>query len=68
MVWEKRLVTKAINLCNIVEIRMLSYKRPLCVVNTIIEIYDGDLHTPILLVVHFNMPMNPDWTHVTRAL
>ena len=64
----KRLITKSVNLRDIFEIRMLSYKCPLFVFGTVIEVCDADFHTPILVVVCFNVPMNSDWTHVMCTL
>lgn len=64
----KWLVEKAINSGYVVEVWMLSNKSPLCEILPIIEIGDCNLHTPILLVVGLNMPMDPDWAHVWSTL
>jgi len=47
---------------------MLSDKCPLCVVQAVVEIGDGNFHSPILLVVQLHMPMHTDRAIVFRAL
>lgn len=64
----KWFVDKTENLGDIIEIGMLGNKRPLRVVRSIVEICDGDLNSPILLVVELDMPMNSNWAHVLCAL
>lgn len=58
LIWNKRLVIKAVNLCDIVEIRMLNNQSPKCVVHPIVKVCNRNLHTPVLLVIHFYMPVN----------
>lgn len=50
-VWHERLVIKAKNLSDIVEIWMLNNKGPLCVVKSVVEVGDAHLHTPIRNIV-----------------
>ena len=68
LVWDERLVVKAKNLSDVVEIWMLSNKRPLCIVHLVVEIGDGHFHSPILLVIELHMPMHTNWAHVLCAL
>lgn len=68
LIWNKRLVIKAVNLCDIVEIRMLNNQSPKCVVHPIVKVCNRNLHTPVLLVIHFYMPVNPYRAHVVCAL
>lgn len=68
LIWGQGLVDKAKNFRNMVEIWMFNHKRPLRVIQPIVEISYGNLHTPILLVVCFHMPMYPNWAHMLCAL
>lgn len=68
VVRDQRLIVEAENFSDIVEIWMLNDKRPLCVINLVVEISNGHLYTPILLVVELHMPMHPDGAHVLRAV
>lgn len=65
---DKWFVDKTENLGDIVEIGVLGNKRPLRVIRSIVEICDGNLHSPKLLVVELDMPMNSDGAHVLCAL
>lgn len=47
---------------------MLDDQVPLRIVHGIVEIRNGNLDSPVQLVVELNMPMNSDWAHMTRAL
>lgn len=47
---------------------MLNDERPLCVVQPVVEVGNGDLHTPVLLVIDLHMPMHPNWAHVVCTL
>lgn len=67
LIWKKWQVLKAIDLGDIIEIGMLYNKRPLSVVHSIVEIDDGNLDPPIVLVVFFNVPVHPDMTQVVCA-
>ena len=67
-VWNEWLVSKAENLCDIIQIGMLSNQRPLRVVHSVVKISDGNLHTPILLVIDLHMPVHPDWAIVLSTL
>lgn len=68
VVRDQRLIVEAENFSDIVEIWMLNDKRPLCVINLVVEISNGHLYTPIILVVELHMPMHPDGAHVLRAV
>lgn len=61
-------VFKAIDLGDIVEIGMLYNKIPLCVIQSIVEVDDGNLDPPIILIVVPNMPVHTNMTHVVCAL
>lgn len=65
---EKRLVLKAEDLGDIVEIGMLHHKGPLSVVQPVIKVGDSNLHTPIILVVELHMPVHTYRAHMMRAL
>lgn len=47
---------------------MLDHERPLGVVQAIVEVGDGDLGSPVVLVVELDVPVDADGTHVMRAL
>lgn len=47
---------------------MLSHKCPFGVVYIVAEVSDGDPHTPIRVVVLFDMPMDTNRAHVLSAL
>lgn len=64
----KRLVIKAENLGDVVKIWMLNSKSPQRVIQPVIEIRYGDLHSPIVLIVDLHMPVDPDWAHMMSAL
>lgn len=68
LVGDKRLVLKAKNLGDIVEIGVLGNECPLCVVQPIVEICYGDFNTPIILVVKLHMPVNPYRAHMMCTL
>ena len=65
---DDRLVVKAENLRDIVEIGMLDDESPLRVVKAVIEVCNRNLGAPILLVVKLHMPMHSDRAHVLCAL
>lgn len=62
------LVCKVKNLSDIVEIWVLNNKIPVRVIHPVVEIGDGDLHTPILPVIDLNMPVHLDRAHMFCAL
>lgn len=64
----KWFVVKAEKLSEIVEVRMLSDQIPLCVIHVVVKVCDCDLHSPVLFVVSFYMPMNSDGTHMLCTL
>jgi hypothetical protein len=47
---------------------MLDYQVPVGVIHTVIKISYRNLHTPVFLVVHFDMPMDSDWAHMAGTL
>lgn len=47
---------------------MLNDEIPLSIVPCIVEISDCDLHTPILFVVEFDMPVDSDRAHMFGTL
>jgi len=47
---------------------MLNSKRPEGVIHPVIEVCNGYLDSPIVLIVNLDMPVNPDRTHVMSAL
>lgn len=53
---------------HIVEIRMLCHKCPLCIVQSVVEVSDSNLDSPIILVIDLNVPMHAYWAHVVVAL
>lgn len=67
-VWTEGLVVEAEDLGDIAEIRVLNYESPLRVIQPIVQVGYGDLHSPVVLVVHLHMPVHPHWTHVIGAL
>lgn len=67
-IWVEWLVDKAMNFGHIVKIRMLSNERPLRVIELVVEIGNGYLNTPVILVIFFYVPMHSDWTHVFCAV
>lgn len=68
VVRDQRLIVEAENFSDIVEIWMLNNKRPLCVINLVVEISNRHLYTPVLLVVELHMPMHPGGAHVLCAV
>lgn len=62
------LVVEAENLGDITEIWVLNNKRPLRVIQAIIEVCDRNLGTPVLFVVKLHMLMHSNWAHVFCAL
>lgn len=62
------MVIEAKNLCYIVEIWMLDNERPERIVHPVVEIHYCDLHSPILLVVDLDVPVDSNWAHVVCAL
>lgn len=65
---DKGLVVEAEELGDIVEVRVLDDKGPLCVVQAVVEVGDGDLGTPVVLVVELHMPVHADGAHMVSAL
>ena len=61
------MVTEAEDLCYVLKIRVLQNQVPISVVLEKVEISDGHLNPPIILVVHFHMPMYLDWAHMLGA-
>lgn len=47
---------------------MLSNYVPQGIVHLVIKVCDGDLHSPVILVIELNMPVNSDGAHMARAL
>lgn len=68
LVRNEGLVREAEDLGDIVEIGMLSNKRPHCVVHFIVEISDGNLHSPIFFVVDLYVPVHSYWAHMMCTL
>ena len=68
LVRKKRLVIETKDLSDIVEIGMLNNKRPLAVVPPKVEIGDGNLDSPISLVVELQVPVHTYRTHMFCAL
>lgn len=68
LVGDKRLVIKAEDSGDVVEIRMLSYECPLCVIQPVVEIGYGDLDAPIVFIVKLHMPVHSYRTHMMCAL
>jgi hypothetical protein len=68
LIGKKWHVFKAIDLCNIIKIRVLNNKTPLCVIHSIVEVDDCNLHAPIILIVIFYMPMYANRTKVACTL
>jgi hypothetical protein len=64
----QRLVIEAENLCHVVKIWMLHNKTPKRVVHPVVEVCNGNLHTPVVLIVELHMPVHSDRAHVVRAL
>nr|GMD56904.1 protein COBRA-like [Ipomoea batatas] len=67
-VGDNRFVIEAENLSDIVEIRVLNNKSPERIVHSVVEVCDGNLDSPVCLVVNLHMPVNSDWAHVLCAL
>lgn len=61
-------VVEAEDLGDVVEIRVLSHEGPLCEVHPVVEVGDGDLHSPVVFVVHLHVPVDSYRAHVVRAL
>lgn len=68
LVRDKRLVIEAEDLRNVVEVGMLDYEGPLSVVQAIVEVCNGYLDAPVLLVVELDMPVHANRAHVVGAL
>lgn len=68
LVGDKRLVIKAEDLGDIIQIGMLSYERPLRVVQPIVEIGYGNFDAPIVLIVKLHMPVHSYGAHMMCAL
>ena len=64
----QRFVVEAENGSQVVEVGVLRNEVPLRVVHPVVEVCHGDLDPPVLLVVHFDMPMHSYWAHVRSAL
>lgn len=67
-VGNKRLVIEAKNLSHIVEIWVLNDESPLRVVHPVVEVSNGDLCPPVVLVVHLYVPVHPNGAHMVSAL
>lgn len=68
MVRDNWLVIKAEDLCDVVEIGMLSHQRPLRVVHSVVEVSDCHFYAPVFSVVDLHVPMDAYGAHVVRAL
>ncbi|BAS84703.1 Os03g0416250 [Oryza sativa Japonica Group] len=62
------LVLEAEDLGDVVEVGVLGDERPLGVVHAVVEVCDGDLGAPVVLVVELDVPVHADRAHVRRAL
>ena len=67
-VGNERLVIEAEDSSDVIKIRMLNSQCPKRVVQPVVEVCDGDLHPPIVLVVDLHMPVDSNRAHVVRAL
>lgn len=67
-VWDEGLVVEAEHLCDIVEVGVLHDQSPLGVVQAVVEVGDGDLGTPVVLVVELYVPVHADRAHMVGAL
>lgn len=61
------LVVEAKNLVYALQVGVLDDKVPVGVVMDIVEVVDGQLHPPILLVAKLDMPMHTDRAHMLGA-
>lgn len=61
-------VVKAENLSKVIKIGVLNNQIPLRVIHPVVEICNGDLHTPVFLVIKLHMPMNSNRAHMFSAL
>lgn len=59
---------EAKDLGEVIQVGMLHNQVPLGEVHSIVEICDGDLHSPVLLVIELDVPMDTDWAHMAGAL
>jgi hypothetical protein len=67
-VGEQWLVLEAEDLGDVVQVGVLRHQRPLRVVHPVVEVGDGDLGAPVVLVVELDVPVDADRAHVRRAL
>lgn len=65
---DKGLVVEAEDLGDIVEVGMLDNEGPLGVVQSVVEVGDGNLSAPVVLVVDLHMPVHTNGAHVVGAL
>lgn len=68
LVGNKRLVIETENLRHIVEVWVLYNETPKCVVYPIVEVCNGNLHSPVVFIVDLHMPVHPNRAHVVCAL
>lgn len=68
LVRNERLVIKAKNLCNIVQIRMLNCETPERVVHPVVEVCNGNLHAPVFFVIDLDMPVHSHRAHMVCTL
>lgn len=62
------LVVETVNLINTSQIWMQNHQAPLTVVIYIVQICNGDFHSPVFFVTYFHMPMHFYWAHVMCTL
>lgn len=55
---------KAINFGDLFEILMLTNESPLCAIHLVVEIGNGNLRKPMLLVVSLHIPVHQDRARV----
>lgn len=46
---------------------MLCHQVPERVVSRYVPVGDGELHSPVFLIIELDMPMDLYWTHIVRA-
>lgn len=68
LIGKQRLVIKAENLSDIVKIWMLYSKSPKRIIQSIIEICNSNLDSPIVLIVSLHMPVYPNGAHMMGTL
>ena len=47
---------------------MLGNHVPVCIIHAVVEVCDGDFHSPVVLVVELDMPVDFYRAHVGSAL